>query len=139
MDMTQFHQDHAFLRNALRRLADVHAADPASEALDLAIELRVFDAKFRLHLVVEDRFLYPELIKSREREVVRLATEMREEMGLLYEDYKCQLDRCMIQAEILADPQVFISDTRRLLAQLAHRIEREDRELYPLAGALSPP
>lgn len=85
-----------------------------------------------VHLAMEDRVMYPQLMASPNVILATVAKRYQLEVG----DYKSQLniylEHWRTAEEIQSNPPVFIHETRRILGVLVQRIERENGELYPL-------
>ncbi|HEX7889277.1 MAG TPA: hemerythrin domain-containing protein [Ramlibacter sp.] len=87
--------------------------------------------KVNFHLAMEDKALYPRLMEQ-DAQASKLAARFQKEMGGLagvFLDYNTRWPL----AAIKADPAGFASETRKVFGALAHRIERENTQLYPLA------
>jgi hemerythrin-like domain-containing protein len=90
----------------------------------------------QIHLAMEDESLYPSLLAHPDAQLRDRARLLREELRGLKEALARYLNRWPTHVAIERDAPVFAEQTRELLAQLARRIELEDRELFPLAEAL---
>jgi hypothetical protein len=92
-----------------------------------------------VHLAMEDRVMYPQLIASANAGLAAMAQRYQSEVG----DYKVQFDaylqRWRTAEDVQADPPSFIRETSRILGALVQRIERENSELYPLVETAQPP
>jgi len=84
------------------------------------------------HLMVEDKLLYPALIKSTNAKVRDTATLFAEQMGHLLADVQSYLEKWTTSIHIAADAKEFAKETNVLVALLLKRIERENTELFPL-------
>ena len=91
-------------------------------------------ARIRLHLVIEDRFLYPILVTAPHRPTATLALQMAEEMNHLSSEFSTFLSKYDCPSAINQDPPSFQRECRNMIKALRTRIRREDRELYPLAA-----
>lgn len=135
MDMRQFEQDHTLILEHIDELQQAIQQDRSCvEAI--CAKLRFLGSKVRLHLAVEDRFLYPSLIEARPVNVSRLAQQFQQEMGGLKSELEAFLSRYSTANDIRRDPSEFSRQCRQILSALHQRILREDDELYPLAGEL---
>ena len=91
-----------------------------------------FGGILRVHLAMEDKAIYPELLKHPREDVRRLAERFVQEMGGLKPDLERYLERWGTEAAIRADADDFVRDTARLVEVLERRIAAEDGELYVL-------
>lgn len=121
------HQELAGLAGAL--LACVAQAVPAPEQV---ARLRwLMSRKLSAHLAKEDRLLYPRIQAGPDRAAAALATRFAHEMGGLaaaFRDYIAGWSPDRIRA----DWDAFGTETRSVVETLRRRIDREERELYPL-------
>ncbi|WP_422059009.1 hemerythrin domain-containing protein [Sphingopyxis sp.] len=88
------------------------------------------------HLKCEDWALYPRLRATGDLELNRLATEFVDEMGHIAGDFAAYDARWTAEA-VEARWSDFCAETIGILDALGMRIEREDRDLYPVAERLA--
>lgn len=104
------------------------AVDPKGAAANLAKLAGVV----HIHLSMEDRSLYPELMNHANPHVRQVAKEFVQEMGGISTAFAAYCKRWNA-ATIKVSPDLFIQETRRIISTLSSRIRREEMELYPLA------
>jgi hypothetical protein len=126
-----FRQEHA----EIGALADafgglVAGARPAALTNLLTLRDRL-TAALTAHLNGEDWVLYPRIRASGDPAAAALADRFVREIGGLSARYQAYL-RVWTSSAIAADWSGFQVETGDILAALAARAEREDRELYPL-------
>ena len=90
----------------------------------------------QIHLAMEDDSLYPSLLVHSNAQLRECAQRLRDELKGLREALARYLGRWPTHVAVEREARAFAEQTRELLAQLARRIEREDRELFTLAEAL---
>lgn len=83
-----------------------------------------------LHLVKEDKLLYPALRRSPDAEIAAIATRFSEEMGGLAEAFIAYM-QAWNGGTIAADWAGFCAHTQTVMLALRERIRREERDLYP--------
>jgi hypothetical protein len=88
--------------------------------------------KVSFHLAMEDKALYPRLMQQKDQQANALARRFMSEMGGLAEVFASYNTKWQVSA-IKADPEGFATETRKVFGALAHRIQRENAQLYPLA------
>jgi hypothetical protein len=110
--------------------------DIAAHAEELARLLHETRARIRLHLAIEDRFLYPQLHASRDPRMTEAATRLSSELGTIAATYDRFLDRFGSTESIRQAPAEFLREARAIHRALEARVEREEADLYPLAGML---
>jgi hypothetical protein len=84
-----------------------------------------------VHLACEEQSFYPRLLADKRHEVSGIAARFQQEMGGIKETFGRHIKQWTSDA-ITADPTGFARDTSALLTQLGSRMDREERELYPL-------
>jgi hemerythrin-like domain-containing protein len=87
-----------------------------------------------VHLSAEDRWLYPKL--SAHPDAAEIAKRYVDEMGGLKEAFGAYMKRWNTSTDIQANPEAFVKDTQGIFEALSNRIDRENRELYPLADRI---
>jgi hemerythrin-like domain-containing protein len=108
------------------------AKDP-KEIRDL---LSILSGKLSIHLAMEDKSLYPELLDSPHESIRETARKYVDEMGGISGLFNEYLARWPYGATIQDHPAEFIQETRSIFTILYRRIEREDNELFPLIDAI---
>ena len=87
-----------------------------------------------IHLAMEDKVLYPQMLRSANARMREMAERYQAEMGGLGEAVQAYKAKWSCSA-IAGDPTGFAAATEGLLQALSKRIEAEDGELYPLFDA----
>ncbi|MFU0825800.1 hemerythrin domain-containing protein [Clostridium sp.] len=103
-----------------------------NDAGEIAKNINILSGKVRIHLDSEDKFLYPDLLKEGNERVKNIAAAYTNEMGniaLVFNDYKNKFNT---KTKILSDIDGFKKETYKVLKVLSNRLEKEDKELYPL-------
>ncbi|MBO9698410.1 MAG: hemerythrin domain-containing protein [Sphingopyxis sp.] len=134
-EMQRLRAEHAALVTLSRIILDMTDAPypPASDDL-VSARGQLRDALIR-HLKCEDWILYPRLMAAGDAELIRITREFELEMGGLAADFVAY-DNKWMRERVAADWPGFCRETKIVLDLLAMRIEREERELYPLAENL---
>ena len=104
-----------------------------ADAQDLRGVLSTLAGKLNFHLAMEDKALYPRLMKM-DAKASKMASKFMDEMGGLGEVFAAYNNRWQVSA-IRKDPEGFATETRKVFTALGKRIARENAELYPLADA----
>lgn len=86
----------------------------------------------KIHLVAEDKVLYPKLINHSSSEISVFAQKAKNDMGPLSTTYLSYSDKWIKSNMIKEHSQEFISDTQNVFSALKNRINFENTELYPL-------
>ena len=99
---------------------------------EIAKDINMISGKLKIHLLNEDKHLYPHLLNSSDVKLKTFGQKYSEEMekvSKLYEDYKSKYNTANKIKQNLAE---FNMDTNQIFGALANRIDREEKELYPL-------
>jgi hemerythrin-like domain-containing protein len=105
-------------------------SDP--EAFKIRHELSILSSKLTIHLAMEDKALYPYLLKSQNLTVEKTAKQFMDEMGNLVTTFKEYNHKWFHTNLIRAQFEEFRTETDLILQALKLRIKREENELYPL-------
>ena len=108
-------------------------AKDASEPRHL---LSLFAAKLNMHLALEDKALYPQLLKHKDSAVQAKAKRFMDEMGSIKEAFGAYMGKYPSAQAIQAAPAAFITDSNGLIKVLAKRIHSEDSDLYALVDQI---
>jgi iron-sulfur cluster repair protein YtfE (RIC family) len=92
--------------------------------------------KLQMHLLNEDRFLYPSFLKSENKDLKSKAEAYTSEMGGLSDKYKEFKTKFNTKNKILADINLFKSESRNVFMAIEKRINKEDNDLYKIAEKL---
>ncbi|MDP9424377.1 MAG: hemerythrin domain-containing protein [Pseudomonadota bacterium] len=120
---------------AQRLLELIEGYQPGTSAYPLLMQLNRLNGVLRLHLAHEDVELYPALMASTDPKVARTARLFVDELGGLALEIECFASHWSCSASIASNFQEFREAAEELVLALAVRIERENRQLYPLAEA----
>ncbi|OGS01774.1 MAG: hypothetical protein A2V88_12640 [Elusimicrobia bacterium RBG_16_66_12] len=104
------------------------AADPQGVAMNLA----KLSGVVNVHLSMEDKSLYPALMNHSNPLVKKSAEKFVKEMGGIASGFAAYYRKWNAMT-IGAAPDLFIKETKAIIATLSDRIQREEAELYPLA------
>jgi iron-sulfur cluster repair protein YtfE (RIC family) len=132
MKRTQvFREQHADLlavATKLKPLLDVSKLkQDASQARAM---LNSLAGKLNVHLAMEDKSLYPDLLAGNDPTIKAKAKKFVTEMGGIKETFKSYMGRYPSPEAIAKAPAEFIKETSEILGVLAKRISAEDTDLY---------
>ena len=89
-----------------------------------------------LHLAMEDKSLYPSMLRSEDEEARDLARRYADEMGDLALAFDTHMKTWSSSATISGAAEAFTEQTKGIFNALSKRIHRENTQLYPVADAL---
>ncbi len=130
-----FRRQHRELQRLANELGTA-ALTPGYDAERIAVALRRFIGKLRVHAAMETGALYPVLLEHDDPAIRGRAERLHEELGPLYALMEDFVERWQGAAEIDARRIRFRIELTRVLAKLGWRMMKENRELYPMADAL---
>ncbi len=132
MDTTRFKEHHAQILASISKLRKMTHAGIAENAAAIAEELKALGRIVVMHLAAEDRVLYPSLSKQPNAKLAQMSRQYQEEMGGLASDLQTFIRQWIRVSELAHHPEEFRSDANRVLAAAHARIQRENREFYPM-------
>lgn len=103
-----------------------------TNAFEIAKLLAQLAGIIKMHLVSEDQFVYPSLIKHDDVQVRNTADSFVSEMGKIAAVFTKYKTKYLGASKISADASRFLSESEIVLSALKERIKREDQSLYPL-------
>jgi len=133
----KFREQHRDLVAMVGQLAPhLTPARLAKESAEVRSLLSQFAAKLNVHLAMEDKALYPQLLQHKDPAVQGKAKTFMDQMGGIKEAFSGYMAKYPTAHAIEASPAGFISDTEGLIKVLAARIQAEDSDLYALVDRL---
>lgn len=130
-DIRKLRQEHANLAAIGSQLSVIIEQDAAPPAHDLhRLRMELTSGLVR-HLKSEDWLLYPELMRSSNQQIAVTARAFNASMGGLATEFEAYSERWAAGA-ITSDWEGYRRDTAKILRALTLRMEREERDLYPL-------
>ena len=134
MNLDKYRREHADILDHVQQLKTLSAQGIAAQAAAIARVVIAMSSVIKLHLSVEDRYLYPALRQADTR-LADKARQYQEEMTSISSEYG-QFSRRWNDAQRIAEqPEHFRSEANRVLKMLFERIVRENREFYPMVEA----
>ena len=134
----QQHRDLLDLAGRLGEGADHASLATAAGLHEVQAALAEMSGKLTVHLQMEDRSLYPALLRSRDPELRARAARYQAEMGTLRATADAFFRHWLRPSAIQQAPDAFSAELRPFLHALAARIASEDAELFPLSDQLEP-
>jgi hypothetical protein len=123
--------EHKRITSMAADLAAMASQPVPPEPLRLFAFRREFGRILGAHLAREDWVIYPPLLTHARREVRELARRLADEALAFTQAFR-EYCRYWTTVSIAADWAGFSKATLDILARLQHRVEVEDRDLYPL-------
>ncbi|MBE1159972.1 hemerythrin domain-containing protein [Dyella acidiphila] len=133
MNIDKFKREHVELLAAVTALRELVQSGVQEHADAIVSQLVTMSSAIKLHLAAEDRVLYPALANAADQQVAQTGRQFQQEMGDLAGAYASFVSRWNLVGKISKDPEGFRSDANNVFKALHLRVQRENRELYPLA------
>lgn len=99
---------------------------------EIALHINKLAGHLNMHLMNEDKFLYPKLLNSSDLAVKNLALQYNNEMGDLVNIYSKYKNDYNTSNKINECAETFVIDTMSVMKALKKRIDKEDNGLYKL-------
>lgn len=131
--LENFLRQHKDIMEEVKYLEDILNRDDYENRLgDLAIHISLLAGKLKVHLSSEDKFLYPDLLKSESNELKKMANEYMSEMGHISDAYTNYKNKFNTKSKIEGNINLFIEQSKDIIKALKNRISKEERGLYKL-------
>ncbi|MCP4675430.1 MAG: hemerythrin domain-containing protein [Deltaproteobacteria bacterium] len=124
---------HRDIINIVDKMNDELAGSTGQNSATILLE-RIAELATLLeeHLLIEDTYLYPVLKKRQSEEIRTTATRFASELGGIKDAFAVYFAKWKSPEDIMQSNQEFLSDSKSLSNALQQRIEKEDKELFPL-------
>jgi iron-sulfur cluster repair protein YtfE (RIC family) len=113
-------------------MSAIDAGEVSPKATSLTAMLDGIAGLVGSHLKIEDKEVYPILVKSTEPDVSRTARQFRDNMSGIAQEFQGYTERYKVPANICGDTALFCYETRRIFERVRYRMQREENDLYPL-------
>lgn len=94
--------------------------------------LSALAGKLSIHLAMEDKALYPQMLSSNNDAAKKMAESYMQEMGALAGAFKDYVAKWSNGTVIRENAETFCTQTKEVFTLLKKRVEREEANLYPL-------
>lgn len=136
MNIDRFKHEHVAILSAIDQLRTLARSGVAPQSQAIAEQIVAMSGLIKLHLAVEQRFLYPAVQACGVAKVARLGHQYETEMQGIAGDYLAFAGRWNTAARLAQEPDAFRSEANTVLHALYQRMRREDTELYPAVEAI---
>lgn len=132
MSIALLQKQHTEIGKIAGELVNVPEEKLEAEAFEIAKKIARLAGVLTFHLQSEDKFLYPRLMKNENKQIRDIARAFTREMGDLGQKFGVFKTEYTKPQNIKSHPGKFKQDLGAVVALLNNRIEREEKELYPL-------
>lgn len=122
-----------------RILTGIDAYRGDGSAYPLSLDIARLASVLRIYFSIGDRHLYPFMIASGQRETAEIARSFQREISILGKRFERFVQRWSTSSAIASDMPQFRCEAEVMLTAIRDRLNRETRDLLPLADALSEP
>lgn len=129
-------QHEGIMEVAGQILSGLNPDELSRDASDLRSKLSKLLGKLQVHLAMEDKTLYPQLLQHENTMIKMTAKKYFDEMGGISNALKGYMSKWASPRLIQANPHEFIVETKAIFSTLSKRIEQENNELYPMVDKL---
>lgn len=130
----KFRAQHGELLNVVKAIVQLLDADGLrNDAKEVRHLLSVLHGKLSVHLAMEDKSLYPRLLRHHDSDIRATTQKYIDEMGSLAGAFTAYIGRWPTPSSIQSDPETFITETGGVFEALGKRVDQENNELYVLA------
>lgn len=99
---------------------------------DFVSHINNLAGKLKIHLISEDKFLYPNLVNGEDMGLKNMANEYIHEMGNIANTFTAFKNQINTKNKINEKLDTFIDETKSILSDIRKRISKEETELYRL-------
>jgi len=132
MNIDNLKRQHVEIQASMEYILDIiNKGNIMDSASDIAKEINMLAGKLRIHLLSENDFLYPYLLKSSDDKLKKLGKAYIDEMKSIGDRFMKYKDDYNTKSKIVANVSEFIRETKETFQLLKMRLDREDEELYP--------
>lgn len=98
----------------------------------ISLLLSQLSGKLKIHIISEDKFLYPALMKNTNPKIKTTSQAFFEEMGGLSKVFEEFKNSFATTNKIASNSAAFLRESQKVFLALKKRIEKENKDLYPL-------
>ncbi|HHX23836.1 MAG: hemerythrin domain-containing protein [Tepidanaerobacteraceae bacterium] len=132
MSIYLLQKQHVQINEITQELISIPKESIEEKAFDISLKIGQLAGVLTFHLQSEDKFLYPNLMKDESSHIRSTASAFTKEMGDLGGKFAIFKSKYMQPKSVKSNPEKFKQDLDDIATMLKNRIEREEKELYPL-------
>ena len=110
--------------------SEINKGPARFNVIETALHISKLAGLLKIHLLEEDKFLYPNLLNSADVELKTLTKEYITEMGNIADRYTNFKNSYNVAYKINRDVNKFLEDTMVMMKDIRERISKEEQELY---------
>jgi len=130
--LTNLRRQHEDLIELSEELLSELQTDSPVRYTSLLHTLSLFEGKLKIHLSMEDKHLYPQLITHEDVDVRNLTKKYVREMSGIYDTFNSFVQRWKSDAPPEGFPALFTEEMKGIVEVVHARISSEEGTLFPL-------
>lgn len=131
-NLDSLERQHGEIRGLFLKIKNgINTSDIKVNLEELVRNINALAGKINVHMNSEDKFLYPALIESENKQLREMAKEYSEEMGHIHLKFNNYKNKFNTRTKILNDIDGFLKESKETINLLENRISKEDNYLYP--------
>ncbi len=133
INLTSLNRQHDSIKLEISLIeAELKKGKEALNASQTALHISRLAGQLKIHLLEEDKFLYPSLLNSSDADIKNTASQYIQEMGHLAEEYADFKNNFNVGSKIGGNIDAFMTEADHIMTALEKRMIKEDTELYHL-------
>lgn len=129
-NLDNYFRQHREITELIDSIKSMTAKDLTNNSKEIAAMLNSLSGKLKIHLSMEDKYLYPNL-KSK-IETKTLAEKFENEMGNLAKEFLDYKEKYNTYIKINDNGTKFRNETSKIMKALEDRMKKEEKDLYIL-------
>jgi hemerythrin-like domain-containing protein len=136
-NINNLERQHSEIKDSVLKIKQGINSINITEAVDVLVrEINTLAGKLNIHMNSEDKFLYPALIESNDKQLKQIAEKYSQEMGDIHTGFNTYKNRFNTKTKILSDEDGFLKGSKEIIKLLEERVSKEDMYLYPKMKSL---
>ena len=133
MNLLSYLEQHKSIGSEIEKIKEIIKINDFEEHADeIAHHINTLAGKLKIHLLNEDRYLYPNLKESKDNNVANLAQEYQDEMGDFALEFTNFKDKYNTKSKLLINKLDFRSEIDFIIRKIENRIKKEENGIYKL-------
>ncbi|BBF42658.1 hypothetical protein lbkm_1342 [Lachnospiraceae bacterium KM106-2] len=133
MNFNNYMEQHESMKSELKMIKGLIATNEIdTQARELASAINTLAGRLNIHLLNEDKYLYPSLMKNEDTTIREMAKTYQNEMGDLSEVFVTFKNQYNTPTKILTNKESFLKEVIIIIETIEKRISKEEKGLYRL-------
>lgn len=129
-NLDNYFRQHKEISELINTIKTMAIKDLIANSKEIATTLNNLSGKLKVHLSMEDRYLYPNL--KAKNEAKNIAEKFENEMGNLAKEFLNYKEKYNTYIKITESPINFKNETTKIMKALEDRMSREEKDLYTM-------